>query len=103
MDRLVAYNWPGNVRELKHVVERAAILSRGNVLELGDSLGIETLDRRLTLDSERLDDLESSHITQVLKQCGWKIKGKGNAADRLGINPSTLHYRLKKFKITRPT
>ena len=35
MDRLMAYPWPGNVRELENVVERALVLSRGGVLDIG--------------------------------------------------------------------
>jgi formate hydrogenlyase transcriptional activator len=38
----------------------------------------------------------------VLEQCGWKVAGKGNAAERLGLNRSTLLFRMKKLGITRP-
>ena len=38
----------------------------------------------------------------MLDECGWKIAGKGNAADRLGLNRSTLQFRMKKLGIARP-
>ena len=41
-------------------------------------------------------------LENVIEECGWKIKGKTNAADRLGLHPSTLHSRMKKLGIVRP-
>jgi formate hydrogenlyase transcriptional activator len=41
-------------------------------------------------------------LENVIEECGWKIKGKANAADRLGLHPSTLHNRMKKLGIVRP-
>jgi formate hydrogenlyase transcriptional activator len=41
-------------------------------------------------------------LENVIEECGWKIKGKANAADRLGLHPSTLHTRMKKLGIVRP-
>jgi formate hydrogenlyase transcriptional activator len=38
----------------------------------------------------------------VLEECAWKVMGKGNAADRLGLKRSTLQYRMKKLGIERP-
>jgi transcriptional regulator with GAF, ATPase, and Fis domain len=42
------------------------------------------------------------HVIRVLEECGWKIKGANNAAERLGMKPSTLRYRMKKLDIERP-
>jgi DNA-binding NtrC family response regulator len=42
------------------------------------------------------------YVLRVLEECRWRIKGKGNAAERLGVAPSTLRYRLKKLGIQRP-
>lgn len=52
---------------------------------------------------QTLEDLERVHIRAVVEQCGWKISGKGNAADLLGLNASTLRSRMKKLGIERPT
>jgi transcriptional regulator with GAF, ATPase, and Fis domain len=47
-------------------------------------------------------DIGRDRIVSVLDDCRWKIKGPGNAADRLGIKPSTLRYRIKTLGIQRP-
>ena len=49
-----------------------------------------------------LQETERAHIAEVLEACHWKIKGAGNAAERLGLKPSTLRYRMKKLGIQRP-
>jgi formate hydrogenlyase transcriptional activator len=101
---LQAYDWPGNVRELQNVVERAMILSPGPVLRVEEALGF-TADwdggerRRPT---ESLAAAERAHILQVLERCRWTIEGRGQAAERLGLNPSTLRNRMRKLGIRRP-
>jgi hypothetical protein len=45
--------------------------------------------------------VERQYIVDVLQQCGWKVAGRGNAADRLGLNRSTLLSRMKKLGISR--
>ena len=99
MDELVSYDWPGNVRELKHLIERAMIISAGRRLKLDGTLGFraESFDPTVT----RLDDGERTHILRVLSACGGKLKGKGNAADQLGLNPSTLRSRMNRLGIHR--
>lgn len=52
--------------------------------------------------SNRMGDVEQAHILGVLEDCNWRIKGPQGAAKRLGMNPSTLRYRLKKLGIRRP-
>jgi len=37
-----------------------------------------------------------------VEACGWKIHGKANAAEKLGLHPNTLRYRMQKLGITRP-
>jgi transcriptional regulator with GAF, ATPase, and Fis domain len=49
-----------------------------------------------------LEEVERQHILAVCERCGWRINGKGNAADRLGINPNTLRSRMHKLGIARP-
>ena len=104
MQRLVAYGWPGNVRELENVVERALILSPGDTLRVEDAFGPvkATSTAGATGGSERLIDLERAHIEKVLESCDWKVKGEGNAAERLGLTPPTLRHRMKKLGIERP-
>ncbi|MEA1951915.1 MAG: sigma 54-interacting transcriptional regulator, partial [Planctomycetota bacterium] len=102
MDTLIEYNWPGNVRELENVVERAMILSPGPSLEMEGSFAKPA--RKICPDgsSSNLADIDRAHIVDVLEECDWRIKGMGNTAERLGLKPSTLRYRMKKLGIQRP-
>lgn len=108
MDALISYDWPGNVRELRNIIERTMILSPGPKFELQGALpthengkgesapGIERPDASL-------EDFERTHIVGVLEECGWKVRGKDGAAERLGLKRSTLQSRMKKLGIRRPT
>jgi transcriptional regulator with GAF, ATPase, and Fis domain len=102
MTALVEYDWPGNVRELENVIERSMILSSGPTLQLAEALTPAPSSRRSETFSGRLDDIDRDHIVGVLEDCKWKIKGEDNAAERLGLKPSTLRYRMKKLGIERP-
>ena len=60
---------------------------------------------RPTEDSDphvTLFERERAHIVKILERCRWRIKGRGNAADRLGLAASTLRDRMKKLGISRP-
>jgi transcriptional regulator with GAF, ATPase, and Fis domain len=48
-----------------------------------------------------LNSVERTHIEQVLQACGWRINGLGNAAERLGLHPNTLRFRMKKLGLVR--
>jgi transcriptional regulator of acetoin/glycerol metabolism len=103
MEALQAYSWPGNVRELQNVIERSAILCSGDTLIVKEVLGdFGVPDREpgssLTQD---LADVERASILHALEASGWKVKGEGNAASRLGINPGTLRSRMKRLGIAR--
>ncbi|MGE5152856.1 MAG: helix-turn-helix domain-containing protein, partial [Bdellovibrio bacteriovorus] len=49
-----------------------------------------------------LEEVERAHILAVCERCGWRINGRGNAAERLGINPNTLRSRMQRLGIARP-
>jgi transcriptional regulator with GAF, ATPase, and Fis domain len=103
MDALQRYAWPGNVRELENVIERALILSHGPVLKLDESFAAgvgETGQFRRGSDS--FDAVAADHIVHVLDRCEWRIAGRGNAAEVLGLHPNTLRSRMKKLGIARP-
>ena len=105
MATLQAYDWPGNVRELQNVIERALILSHGSVLRVDEVLGSGAAARDDTGSRspvESLLDVTRAHIVHVLERCRWTIEGHGQAAERLGLNPSTLRNRMRKLDITRP-
>lgn len=100
MNALIAYDWPGNIRELENVIERAVILSHATTLALDDSFkGMPK--KPAALISTNLEEAMKRHIIQVLDMCDWKIKGPGNAAERLDLNPSTLRSKIKKLGIVR--
>jgi transcriptional regulator with GAF, ATPase, and Fis domain len=104
IDRLVAYRWPGNVRELENLVERALILSQGAPLAFDDLFGREEDGRPSVSDASatgtlNLDAVISSHIRRVLEMAEGRVHGKGGAADLLGMNPSTLRYRMNQLGI----
>ena len=101
MDTLSSYAWPGNVRELENVVERALILSPGPALRLDEPFPVTGAVTTGPL-VERLDHVERAHLMQVLDRHGWRIDGRGHAAEALGLHPNTLRGRMKKLGIRRP-
>ena len=105
MERLTAYDWPGNVRELANVIERGLILSDGDALVLGTEFGQAAPSDSSSVASEpdlTLRRIEREHIETVLTRCGWRVEGRGKAADMLNLNASTLRYRMKILGIRRP-
>ena len=103
IEALIAYDWPGNVRELQNVIERAAILCSSEILNVEEALGVfEDQDREPASSlTKNLEGIERANIRRALEESGWKVKGEGNAASRLGLNPSTLRSRMKRLGIAR--
>ena len=98
IEKLQSYDWPGNVRELEGVLERAIIVSKGATLTLTEDFR-DSGPTETPPDPSRLEDVERDHILRVLAECRGVIKGTGNAAERLGLKPSTLRDRMKKLGI----
>lgn len=95
--RMHKHPWPGNIRELQHAIERAVILSNGNVLQPHDfnltpSPGKE--DGHLSLEQYNLEEVEKLLIRKVLKKYNGNIT---QAATELGLTRSSLYRRLEKF------
>jgi DNA-binding NtrC family response regulator len=98
------------VRELENIVERAMIVSPGGELEVDGILrhtqgrGERTANPPVPVGPRlrTLAEVERDHIRAVCGHCGWKINGRGGAAEILGINPSTLRSRMKKLGVARP-
>ncbi|MGD8460023.1 MAG: sigma 54-interacting transcriptional regulator [Desulfobacterales bacterium] len=104
LNEMLTYHWPGNVRELEHVIERAVILSEGQILSvpIGDSSSKSmNADAIGPSHMQTLKELESQHILQVLRHCNGKVRGKDGAAAILDIKPTTLESRMKKLGIKK--
>jgi transcriptional regulator with GAF, ATPase, and Fis domain len=98
MTALQAYLWPGDIRELRNVVEREMIVATGRRLTIVPPHSPAVSSKR----SSRLVDIEKEHIRGVLESTGWRIRGIGGAADRLGLKPTTLETRMVKLGLSRP-
>jgi DNA-binding NtrC family response regulator len=95
---LSVYTWPGNIRELKNVIERAALLSRNEIISARDlHLDYERLPQNHNNQSHlTLRELERTHIQNVLAE----EKGHmGRTASRLGIARSSLYSKIKTLGI----
>ncbi len=93
-DKLLTYKWPGNVRELQHTIERAVILSEGNVLKPTDFLLSKNSDSLLDTSPETLDEMERVMINKALDAHNGNYSA---AANQLGISRQTLYNKIKKF------
>src|SRR3984885_14147955 len=102
VDALIQYRWPGNIRELENVIERAVILSPGPVLRLSHrDLKSRVMPGQGIDRNQTLEEVERNHILATLKETRWVLSGPNGAASRLGLNRSTLYFRMKKLGIAR--
>ncbi|HBQ2430386.1 TPA: formate hydrogenlyase transcriptional activator FlhA [Klebsiella aerogenes] len=93
--------WPGNVRELENVVERAVLLTRGNVLQLSlPEMHIEQETLAPEVLPEEGED-EYQLIVRVLKESNGVVAGPKGAAQRLGLKRTTLLSRMKRLGINK--
>jgi NtrC-family two-component system response regulator AlgB len=96
---LQTYAWPGNIRELQNALERAVILAQGQTIrveDLPDRLLAPAAGPPQAVDTAlSLDELERRHIMQVLAESA----SLEEAAARLGINPTTLWRKRKRYGI----
>ena len=99
-DAMVNYTWPGNVRELENALERAVILTSGEMIDVGALPDRVTAPEPVKLVDERpvrnptLETIERAYIMWVLQS---EAGNKTRAAETLGIDPSTLHRKLSRF------
>jgi formate hydrogenlyase transcriptional activator len=98
MAALQKYTWPGNIRELRNVVERSMISATGPRL----TIAVPTSSAQRGKPTAKLTDVERDHIRSVLESTGWRVRGAGGAAERLGLRPTTLETRMAKLGLSRP-
>jgi DNA-binding NtrC family response regulator len=101
MSILESYDWPGNVRELRNVVETAAAVCDAEQIEPKHLIFFKPRRRdptieKLPLAGKSLESIERAAIVQTLEQCGGN---KTRAAKVLGISPSTLYEKVKKYSL----
>ncbi|MCU0767710.1 MAG: sigma 54-interacting transcriptional regulator [Gammaproteobacteria bacterium] len=108
---LQGYRWPGNIRELQNVVERAAIVAAGPIVDIRPSMLESGFGAAAPGQAQAeqdggdlcsLAEAESRYIRRVLEHTGWAVAGRGGAAEILGLPESTLRSRMKKLRIERP-
>ncbi|MDH3553187.1 MAG: sigma-54 dependent transcriptional regulator, partial [Gammaproteobacteria bacterium] len=112
-NKLREYEWPGNIRELKNVIERAVILSPGNVLRLDLSMpdvdgapesvltqGSE--DHARVLTETEMREYQKQNLVAALDQTNWRVSGPDGAAELLGVRPTTLADRIRSFGLKKP-
>src|SRR6202167_371991 len=103
IDALVRYRWPGNVRELQNFIERAVILSPRTVLRAPTSeLEPFSLHKSPNLTMAGLEEVERDHIVRALEASNWVVGGRNGAAERLGMKRTSLVYKMRKLRISRP-
>jgi transcriptional regulator with GAF, ATPase, and Fis domain len=128
LSQMHSYHWPGNIRELEHLLERAAIMSFSPIVSLAEPLAAGSLpgpagaETRLagrpadaggvpaavaqqavqpTQPPKPYGQAERENIIAALRQSGYRIRGKGGAAELLDIKPTTLESKMAKMGISR--
>ena len=105
IEALQQWKWPGNIRELQNVIERAVILTTGPNLELPFQ-DLKSKARPPLPDSNAaatLVDAERDAILRALRDAAGVIAGPTGAAARLGLRRTTLHSKMRKLGIQRPS
>jgi formate hydrogenlyase transcriptional activator len=100
MDALSNAAWPGNVRELENFVERALILTQGDVLNVPLAELKKSSVRNATPVST-FQQAERQAIIEALKAASGRISGAGAAAERLGLKRTTLQNKMRRLNITK--
>jgi two-component system response regulator FlrC len=104
LDKMHGHDWPGNVRELENVIQRALILAPGEFVRADDirfesmaaTGGVETAgEPEKAALGDAIQDQEARLILEALREENGKRK---QAAERLGISPRTLRYKLARIR-----
>uniref|UniRef100_A0A7C4Y3Z2 Sigma-54-dependent Fis family transcriptional regulator n=1 Tax=candidate division WOR-3 bacterium TaxID=2052148 RepID=A0A7C4Y3Z2_UNCW3 len=97
MKLLIDYNWPGNVRELENILERIIVLEHSEIIneEIIKKYLVEKIEVK---ESSKLEELEKNTIIKTLEENKWNIV---KSAKKLGLHPSTLYRKIKKYNISK--
>jgi formate hydrogenlyase transcriptional activator len=80
------------------VIEHGMIVSTRNTL----TVTLPEVDSSLSAKASDLDSIERNHVLKVLTNSGWRIGGKGGAAETLGLKRTTLQSLMKRLGIRHP-
>ena len=97
METLLRHRWPGNIRELQNFVERAVILTMGDVLQLPALPS----DPSIRTEPETLAEAVRVHILNALQTTNWVVGGASGAAVRLGVKRTTLVSKMRRSGLSR--
>jgi formate hydrogenlyase transcriptional activator len=97
MEALLHYPWPGNIRELQNFIERAVILTNGDVLHLSPFPSYPAFQT----EPVTLANAERDHILNALRESRWVVGGAAGAAARLGVKRTTLLSKMRKRGVSR--
>ena len=93
--KLIAYSWPGNIRELQHAMERAVILSTGNMIREDAFEGTSrSTSSFIAMNSFQIEEMEKQLVMKILKKYSGNIT---EAARDLGITRQALYRRIEKY------
>lgn len=103
IETLQAYDWPGNIRELQNVIERAVILSSGEVFSVDEAwLKREPRQSRAAVPfATSMAEREREVIEAALSESQGRIAGPSGAAARLGIPRQTLDSKIASLQISK--
>jgi transcriptional regulator with GAF, ATPase, and Fis domain len=113
IQRMQVYPWPGNIRELINFIERSVILARGGRLSVDlpeiaavERPGTALSKRSVQPDTDVFTEADRKHsdrnnIIAALRACNGKVFGQDGAAQLMGIKPTTLSSRIKRYRIDR--
>ena len=91
--------WPGNIRELQNFIERAVIMTKGDVLQIPALFSVVGVKR----EPMTLAQSERAHILRALEESNWVVGGSCGAAARLGLKRTTLIDRMRRHGLSRKT
>ena len=96
---LCDYDWPGNVRELQNVIERAAILTAGEMITAESLSGLGGDESGSTgQELVPLSEVERRHIRFCLDRMDWNLAA---TAEVLGVHRNTLRTKIREYKLSR--
>jgi DNA-binding NtrC family response regulator len=111
MHRFETYSWPGNIRQLANTIERAVILEETDmireenislvepIVSSGEARGEQPVQPEPSSNIQALSEHEKELILKTLEETLWIQK---DAAEKLGISPRALNYKIRKLGITHP-